>query len=820
MKKNKKNKKNKNKKTKDFSDKTVYDNQNLNKNLMPSKRLFLAIFMISAASLSFEIIITRISSIIFTVNYAFILVSLSILGLGCGGIFAFYKLRNQKNTIYNNIYNVLSLYGSLFALSVSLFIILVTSVPFFMSSVLFFIISFIPFFISGFLLAIIFRTLPQESFKIYAFDLFGASIGVILVILALSKFSGVNIILLISMLGVFSSFLFLRRDIIKRTGSKSIKIFATVAGVALFSIILLFTNITFGFLGEIPTRNEPLKELSVALNHYNSEIIETRWSTFGRVDLVKFLDDDSRMNIYIDGAAGTEMIKFDGNTKNTYDNIGFLNNNFTGAFPFLLLEEDEKDSMLVIGSGGGREVLLGLVNEVGNIQAVEINKDFVEIVKDYREYNGGIYTDFENVDVIVAEGRDFIRNSKDKFDIIMLTVPVTKSSRSIEGYTLTENYLFTVESIKDYYNLLTEEGRMIVVMHNSAETMRFITTTLEALERLGLDKSEAMERIYTIGQEMMPLVVLKKNPFTTEESNEIHSLMHIFGLDAAQTYIPHIQQQFKDVRHEDGTTMTHYMFNNSLFELSKGNINTQDLIRSVYFNINPVTDDRPFFFDNQPGIPNNLISLLLFATVANLTFIFPSIKFFKTRKKSIKLMLLFLLLGAGFMMIEISFFQKLTFYVGSPTVSLAIILTSLLGGMSIGSFAGKKIYGGNNIKRLVLSSLLIFIIATGLFFSIPLIMDSFGQISIINKALITSLLLIPLGFILGIPFPTGINLAKEMGLEKSVPWLYGINGTMSVFGSVLALTISTTLGFTTSLMIGTLCYFAVFLIFKFGKIEN
>lgn len=812
-------KKIKNKKPENLLIKTPDVAQNLFTNLVPSKRLFLAIFIISAASLSFEIIITRISSIIFTFNYAFIIVSLAILGLGCGGIFAFYKLRAQETRILNNIYNVLSLYGSLFALSVTFFIILVTSLPFFIYSIPFFIISFIPFFFAGFLLAIIFRAIPQESFKIYAFDLLGASTGVIFVILALNKFGGVDIVLFISILGLIAAFLFLKRDNI-RIGRGSVKIFGTVVGVALFSIVLFVTNIFFGFLGEIPTRNEPLKELSSALTNYNSEIIESRWSTFGRVDLVKFLDDDRSMSLFIDGAAGTEMDKFDGNIENTYDNMEFLGDHLTGAFPFLLLKENEKNNMLIIGPGGGREVLLGLVNKVGNIKAVEVNKDFVEIVKDYKDYNGGIYTDFKNVDVIVKEGRDFIRNTKDKFDIIMLTVPVTKSSRSIEGYALTENYLLTVESIKDYFSHLTEEGRMIVVLHNSAETMRFITTSLVALEKLGLDKTAAMERIYTIGEEMMPLVVLKKSPFTIEESNKIHDQAHILGFDTAQTYIPHIEQQIENMKHQDGTTMAHCMFNNSLVDLSKGKINTKDLIKSVYFNISPVTDDRPFFFDNQPGIPNNLLSLLLFALLVNLCVILPPVKFWKAQKNFSKIMLLFLFLGAGFMMIEISFFQKLTFYLGSPTISLAIILTSLLAGMGIGSFASRKIYNGQNIKKLVLSSFLIFIIATGLFFAIPFIMNSFSQLSILNKAMITSLLLIPLGFILGIPFPTGINLTKEMGLESSVPWLYGINGTMSVLGSVLALTISTTLGFTASLILGTLCYLAIALIFKFGKQAN
>ena len=782
--------------------------------LKSTLRLFVGIFIISTAVLSFEITVTRISSIIFSLNYVFMIVSLAILGLGCGGIYAFYKWRNQQIRILNNIYNTLSFYASLFALSVSLFIILITSVPFFIYSIPFFTISFMPFFFAGFLLAIIFRAFPQESFKIYAFDLLGAASGAILVIMALNKFSGIEIVLFISILGLIASFLFLRWNSKKRV---SLKRFSGIIIISLFCVLLFASNIFIGFLGEIPTRNEINKELSHVLARGNNKIIESRWSAFGRVDLVKNFDDDSRMWLFVDGAAGTAMYKFDGNIENTYDNIDFLEKGLIGAFPFLLLNEYEKDNMLIIGPGGGWEVLLGLVNEVGTIKGVEVNKDFVEIVKEYKDYNGGIYTDFKNVDIITREGRDFIRSTKEKFDIIITSIPLTKSSRSIEGYSLTENYLITSESIKDYFSHLTDEGRLIVVLHDSFEIMRFTTTALVALEELGINNREAMSHIYTIGREMMPIIVLKKNPFTVEESNIRHNLIHILGSDSPSTYLPHIEQEIYDMELSDGTIMEHYMFNNSLIDLSKGDINLKELIKTSFYDISPVRDDRPFFFDHKPGIPNNLILLLVIVLLINSSVTFPALIFWKDKKGFIKLMALFLLLGAGFMMVEISFFQKLTFYLGSPTISLAVTLASLLTGMGIGSFLSKKIYSESNTKRLVLFSFLIFITAIGLFFITPLIMNNFSEKSILIKAIVVSLLLIPLGFILGIPFPTGISLAKRLGFESSIPWLYGINGTMSVLGSVIAIIISTTIGFTASLIIGALFYLAIALIFIFGK---
>ena len=87
--------------------------------------------------------------------------------------------------------------------------------------------------------------------------------------------------------------------------------------------------------------------------------------------------------------------------------------------------------------------------------------------------------------------------------------------------------------------------------------------------------------------------------------------------------------------------------------------------------------------------------------------------------------------------------------------------------------------------------------------------------NILIKTLISSALLIPLGFILGVPFPTGISLLKETGSENAIMWMYGVNGTMSVLGSVMAIALSILFGFSTSLVLGALSYLAIALIFLF-----
>jgi spermidine synthase len=208
---------------------------------------------------------------------------------------------------------------------------------------------------------------------------------------------------------------------------------------------------------------------------------------------MRYKDNENEMLLFIDGAAGTAMHKFNGDRENPGEYIRRLMAGSSGFLPFLFLNEDERDDMLIIGPGGGTEVLFGLLADVKNITGVEVNKDLVDIVREYRDYNGGIYSDFENVDIVVDEGRSFLRDSDRKYDIIMSTLPVTKGSRSSEGYALTESYLFTVESIKDYLDHLTDEGRMIVVMHNWYETLRLAVTALAAFEEMGVENQDAMK---------------------------------------------------------------------------------------------------------------------------------------------------------------------------------------------------------------------------------------------------------------------------------------------------------------------------------------
>lgn len=390
-------------------------------------------------------------------HYVFIVLSLALLGLGGGGIFVHFfrsKIPNGHHQFFP-----LVLFTCLYSLTISFSVLLIIQVGYIdhvRNNVLFyFFILFIPFFFAGIILAEIYRTFPGISAKIYGVDLIGAALGSLGVIPLLDILGGINTSFFLGLVASIAALLFTMMEPKENKWGRMISI-------GNFMILLSLSWITFAgiYLPDISIGENPEKEIHDVLYSPSSQgkIIETKWSAFGRTDLVAFGDEADYMDIYIDGTAGSPMYKFNGEFNDLSPTIKSLKDSFPGYFPFLYLEEKEKDNALIIGPGGGRDILLAQMGGVQKITAVEINKDLVDLVHKFSRYNGGIYKNSGNVKMVMDEGRHFLKRQKEKYDLILLSLPVTNSSRSLEGYALTENFLFTTDSMNDYLDHLTEEG--------------------------------------------------------------------------------------------------------------------------------------------------------------------------------------------------------------------------------------------------------------------------------------------------------------------------------------------------------------------------
>jgi predicted membrane-bound spermidine synthase len=781
--------------------------------------IYLSVALVSLSILMLEIGLARIFSVMFESHYVFLVISLAILGLGLGGVFVHMRMAKSPEQNTEHIYRYIYLSSGLMAISILLMVILIMKIPFFQNIYRTAFLSFIPFFFGGMFLSTVFRIYPEKSSYLYAADLLGASIGSILIVFFL-RFGGINISLLVATIASIPACIFifkLSASIFKRL------FFLLLPVILILTFILDYTGVS---LGTIPFSKSAHKEMAHFLGHPSLEanVADSRWSAFGRTDLIVEKGNPDEKLFFIDGSAGTAMYRFNKDIK-SLDRSEFTH--FSGYLPFELLPAKEKKKVLIIGPGGGREVLISLLGGAKEITAVEVNKDLVDLMKKYSDFNGGIYSGFPGVKVVVEEGRNFIRSTKENYDIIMLSIPITKTSRSPEGFALTENFLFTVESINDYLDRLNKDGRLVVVAHKDFEIFRLVFTGLSALKKRGIPPQEAMKHIYTVGPDMFPVFVLKKSPLTPQEANKIHENMHAHKYSTLSSFIPFVEQETHYISLGEGLYKEQQMLNDALYLISKGQISPDALAENANFNLKAVSDNDPFFYKFELGLPSIITTLLVLTTIAMIGgwLIKPGYLIENgSSGKNFLFLILFSFLGIGFMLIEIPLIQKFMLFLGQPTYSVAVLLFSILMGAGIGSWSSGFIWKSKTLLKLRIAVVIVSLITGVYIFLLNPTFTIFLGDSFFIRILVSFTLLFPLGFFLGMPFPLGMKLLDEFSLKQYVPRMWGVNGIGSVLGSTLAIALAISYGFSYAMSLGAVLYFSLFIIFSIKlfvvKIEN
>jgi hypothetical protein len=768
------------------------------------------IFLVSFSLIAFEIALSRLLSVLLSYHFAFAVLAVALLGLGGGGVFLYLL---HSTGCLKKLSGNFSFWAAVLSLTVSLSVILglhVGSAFGALDNILSYSLLFlIPFSLAGVLLALFYREFPAESAKIYGFDLVGAACGSFGCLIFLNGFGVVSTVFL---LGALSSCAAL---VLAFMGPGLKKWVLPLLGFVI--AVFLFGAERAGlYRPDVPIGKNPSKEIHDVLYgpSLHGRIVETRWSAFGRTDLVRLPDYPEQMDIYLDGTAGSPMYRFTGNAGNPGPVVEGLKTTFPGYFPFLSLREEEKDDALIIGPGGGRDILLALMGGIKNITAVEVNGDLVDMVRSHARFNGGIYRDLENVRVIVEEGRHFFKRSAAKHDLIMLSLPVTNTSRSLEGFALTENFLFTTDAIVDYLDHLSEEGRLLVVAHDDIEALRLLSLSLAVFKARGMDEQEAMSHIYITGSEDYLVFVLKKKPLDQQETTVLYRAMHDLGYSPGISFFPHLNAPLHPV----------------LTSLGKGwttAAGVQEMVGQRGYNIDPVSDNNPFFYNFERGLPKSVSLVLWTSSFLLLLIAAVSLCMKRNGRQSLqenrphrpgllfRAVLLFSILGIGFMLTEISLIQRFSLFLGRPVLSMAVLLSSLLGGAGMGSLWSKRLTTPTQTTRgIALASLGIALVVLGYAVALPQILKQLLGLSFTVRIGISVALLLPLGFCMGIPFPLGIRFMQEIKMASSIPWMWGVNGLGSVLGSTLTIAIAIRLGFTEALIASAALYLMVFLLFR------
>jgi spermidine synthase len=736
------------------------------------------VFLISLAALTYELVLTRIASVVMFYHFAFLAVSIALLGMSVAGIYIYLLAdRFPRSRVGQQAF----LSCLLFSLSLPLALVAVLNVPPEMELSLHsiatreglrfvFIVCAIalPFFFSGLSISLILTHFGDAASRIYFADLVGASLGCILIIPVMNLLGGIQAVLFIAILGSCAALVFAWG-----VGEKK-RVYIAAVACLLLGLLAVFNS------------RQGLIRIRQTKGIAEEEAIYEKWNSFSRVAVYPsnpLSQDLDRMSILIDGYAFTAMVRFDGD----FSKLEPLRLELA-SLPYHL---DNNENVLIIGSGGGSEVLMALLFGSESVTAVEINPLMMDIVDNqFADFSGQLYSR-PHVVAVVDEGRSFIRNSDKRYDIIQATLVDTWAASQAGAYALTENYLYTKQAFVDYLQHLTDDGVLAMTrwyVDNPEEMLKMTSLALDAMKELQIPHPE--EHIVVARREYLGTVLVKRTPFTPQELQAIEEASDTFWFGLEYTPTRKSEAIFVDLINSTDRENFHRAY-------------------GLECSVSSSTDDQPFFFFCE----QNDTLMFLFTIVSFLAILLILAPLVVLRGRSLRelvrgysgALLYFACLGVGFLLVEIILIQRFVLFLGHPVYAISVVLFSLLFFGGLGSYLSGRFglqKGGAYLKSVLLALVLLL----GLYnLGYSGLLQMFIGLDVVHRIGLTVLLLCPLGLLMGMPFPLGIR-AVHATEPRVVPWAWGVNGTLSVLGSVLAAMLSISFGFTVALMAGQLAY--------------
>ncbi len=789
----------------------------------------LSIALISATALSYEILLMRLFSIVQWHHFAYMIISLALLGYGASGTFLVITQRwieNRFSVFY--IGNAV-----MFGLSTAVCFITVQLTPFNPLEIvwdsrqqlyLFFtyLILAIPFFCAANCVGLAFRKLSMQIPRIYRADLFGAGVGALAIVLILFLVTPDIALRIISCFGLLAAAL----AAMDRCCLVAKKKIAALVCLAIFWSLLLPPAWT-------QLRLSPYKGLSQTLDIMGTALLSERSSPLGQLSVVEskqvpfrvapglslnsVREPPPQLGVFTDGDSMSAVTRYGGER----ESLAYLDD-LSSALPFHLLDQPQ---VLVLGAGGGSDVLQALYHDAAHIDAVELNPQFINLVKvDYGDYSGHIYARPE-VSVHVAEARSFVANQKAPYDLLQLALVDSFAAASAGTHALNESYLYTIEALKGYLDSVKPNGIVSITRWLKLpprDSLKLFATALAALEARGVvspGRHLAMIRSWKT-----TTLILKNGELTDTDIRTIQAFCRERSFDVV--YYPGMPRAQAN---RYNILQAPYFYDGAV---ALSSANRDEYIQRYKFNIAPATDEQPYFFHFfrwevlpellsmrlQGGLPLLewgyliLIATLIQALAASLILILlPLLRLRRSVGGSagkLKVMSYFTALGLAFLFIEIAFIQKLILFLGHPLYAAAVVIAAFLIFAGLGS--GSAIYFAGHCRRLghspiaVATTIVGFISLTYLI-ALPLVLDFLIAAPNVLKFTIALTIIAPLAFFMGMPFPLGLAWLASTA-QDWIPWAWGINGCASVLSAILATVLAIHFGFSAVVLMAAVFY--------------
>jgi hypothetical protein len=716
-----------------------------------------AVFLITLSGLMFEIGLTRIYSATIWYHFTFVAVSVALLGWGLGGLVVHVTKRVVRPTL-ETAATLAAAYGGtiLFCLW------LIAHMPPSLAQMpVYFAAPLVPFLLAGMALSIIFDLRREMTTWLYFADLAGASVGALGVALLLQTIGGEGAVLVAAVAPFLAAACL----------SPKLRALGLVMAVAAAAAAVL--NERIAVFHVVPGPSKAMRRQMD--QNPGSRVTQTGWNAYSRIDAVEGLDPDFLARLYIDSDAWTSVLKWDGNPASLPEPRKWFR-----GLPFHFIPDAQT---MVIGPGGGADVVTSLALG-GRVTAVELNPLMLKFVRHYGAAAGNLYNR-PDVEVVQSEGRNFVARTDRKFDIIFLGFVDSFASVASGGLSLSENYLYTTEAFRDYYEHLTDRG-MLVILRWDLDVPRLVSNAIALLGPQAASQQVAVlmeKREATVDNPPQMLFMLKRTPFTGAQTDEILTTwtqarpVLVPGKVSSQPYTDVLEGRVTPAAYEAAATEK----------------------------VGPIFDDSPFYFaTTKPWGMHTRIAQMLFNVLVlpSLALLALVAAFGKPKGQSaapfVASLGYFGCLGFGFITVELALLQHLTLLLGHPSFTLSVLLFTLLAAGGAGSAMSRRV-------PIRLACLVVAGLGAAYALVLPPLVPALLPLGVWVRVLIAVALLTPLGLAMGMPFPRGLQHAGK-GSLPAPPFYWGLNGIMSVIGSVLTVVIAIALGFKVAMLIGATCY--------------
>ena len=800
------------------------------------RRLLFATFLVSSAALAYEILLLRVLSIVQWHHFAYMIISIALLGYGASGTF----IAIARRWLEPRFETAFSLSALMFGLGMIAAFIAGQRVPFNALEIvwddrqlaylcLIYLVYFVPFFFAGLCIGLAFAFRRELVSRIYFFDLAGAGTGAICIIGLLFLLSPQNVLIGLGIVALLASML-MTTKLPSRVPLLAVEL---VAALAMLFIVPQ---------GLLEMRMSPYKSLSQLLQVVGSRPVQSASSPLGLVSVVESpriplrhapglsintrFDVPEQLAVFTDGDGMSAITRFDGNA----DSVSYLAD-VTAALPYAVLDSPH---VLVLGAGTGGDVLMALALGAKRVDAVELNPQITNLVsEDFRDFAGQLYQD-ERVSVHTAEARGFVIRSEQRYDLVQVALLDSFAASGSGVHALNENYLYTVEAFQDYLAHLESGGVLSITRWLKIpprDNLKLVATAIHALRNAG--SADPGRQLAVIRAWNTSTLLVKRGMFSTVEIAAIKEFARSHSFDTA--WYPGMPSSEAN---RFNILDAPFLYDGISALLSD---EANDFTNRYKFHIQPATDDKPYFFHffkwsalreilslRQRGGAGLiewgylvLVATLIQAAIAGAALIlFPLSQFDRTwpRGTGPAMGSYFFSLGIAFLFVEIAFIQKFILFLSHPLYAVAVVLSGFLVFAGLGSACSVRMASRLEVRGwspVTVAVAGIVLLALGYITLLPLLFDSLIGLADGARMAVSIMLIAPLAFCMGMPFPLGLQRLAERAPDF-IPWAWGINGFASVISAVLATLLAIEFGFTIVIFLSLLLYAGATAMFNCG----